>query len=152
MRAGNELGESRERTGERTGNELGSEPGFSIRPKENKCRVGGRGHKPRNRPRFAGRFLRLCPRPHLLRLRPRPERRRSRAAPLNAKTHGTRLQRRKSTAGACNRVQWVAVTDPSGLPLVVLRDRYAGWHTLAAAEARHTLRRAGASPRARPRG
>ena len=28
----------------------------------------------------------------------------------------------------------VAVTDPSGLPLVVLRDRYAGWHTLAAAE------------------
>ena len=28
----------------------------------------------------------------------------------------------------------VAVADPSGLPLVVLRDRYAGWHTLAAAE------------------
>ena len=28
----------------------------------------------------------------------------------------------------------VAVSDPTGLPLVVLRDRYAGWHTLAAAE------------------
>ena len=44
----------------------------------NKCRVGGRGHKPRNRPRFACRFLRLCPRPHLLRLRPRPGKARSR--------------------------------------------------------------------------
>lgn len=28
----------------------------------------------------------------------------------------------------------VAVSDPSGLPLVVLRERYAGWHTLDAAE------------------
>jgi uncharacterized protein GlcG (DUF336 family) len=33
---------------------------------------------------------------------------------------------------ACSQHGWpitVAVTDPSGLPLVVLRDRLAGWHT-----------------------
>ncbi|HQS03996.1 MAG TPA: heme-binding protein [Halothiobacillus sp.] len=33
---------------------------------------------------------------------------------------------------ACGKRGWpitVAVTDPSGLPLVVLRDRLAGWHT-----------------------
>lgn len=59
----------------------------------NKCRVGGRGHKPRNRPRFACRFLRLRPRPHLLRLRPRPEGCVLGCA-LNSKTRGTRLRRR----------------------------------------------------------
>ena len=50
----------------------------SSQPSINKYRVGGRGHEPRNRLRFAGRFLRLCPRPHLLRRRPRPEQQRSR--------------------------------------------------------------------------
>lgn len=37
----------------------------------------------------------------------------------------------------CARRGWqvsVAVSDPSGLPLVMLRDRYAGWHTVDAAE------------------
>ncbi|MBW4047144.1 MAG: heme-binding protein [Proteobacteria bacterium] len=37
---------------------------------------------------------------------------------------------------ACQKQNWqvtVAVTDPSGLPLVLLRDRYAGWHTVDAA-------------------
>lgn len=39
----------------------------------------------------------------------------------------------------CRRLGWqitVAVTDPVGLPLVLLRDRYAGWHTVDAATAK----------------
>lgn len=36
----------------------------------------------------------------------------------------------------CQKRGWqasVTVSDPSGLPLVTLRDRYAGWHTIEAA-------------------
>ncbi len=47
------------------------------------------------------------------------------------------LKAAQAARAECARRGWqvaVAVTDPSGLPLVVLRDRYAGWHTLAAAE------------------
>jgi uncharacterized protein GlcG (DUF336 family) len=36
----------------------------------------------------------------------------------------------------CRKRGWqttIAVTDPSGLPIVTLRDRFAGWHTLEAA-------------------
>ncbi len=47
------------------------------------------------------------------------------------------LKAAQAAKAECGRRGWqvaVAVTDPSGLPLVVLRDRYAGWHTLAAAE------------------
>lgn len=47
------------------------------------------------------------------------------------------LKAAQAAKAECARRGWqvaVAVTDPSGLPLVVLRDRYAGWHTLAAAE------------------
>ena len=71
----------------------------SSAPSINKYRVGGRGHKPRNRLRFAGRFLRLCPCPHLLRLHPRPERQLSRLR-LERHNPGHRLRRRNSTAGA----------------------------------------------------
>ena len=52
------------------------------------------------------------------------------------------LKAAQAAKAECARRGWqvaVAVTDPSGLPLVVLRDRYAGWHTLAAAEGKaHT--------------
>jgi uncharacterized protein GlcG (DUF336 family) len=37
----------------------------------------------------------------------------------------------------CQKHGWqvsVTVADPAGLPLVTLRDRYAGWHTLEAAD------------------
>ncbi len=47
------------------------------------------------------------------------------------------LKAAQAAKAECQMRGWqvaVAVTDPSGLPLVVLRDRYAGWHTLAAAE------------------
>lgn len=47
------------------------------------------------------------------------------------------LKAAQAAKAECSRRGWqvaVAVTDPSGLPLVVLRDRYAGWHTLSAAE------------------
>ncbi len=47
------------------------------------------------------------------------------------------LKAAQAAQAECSRRGWqvsVAVTDPSGLPLVVLRDRYAGWHTLSAAE------------------
>lgn len=47
------------------------------------------------------------------------------------------LKAAQAAKAACGTKGWqvsVAVTDPAGLPLVVLRDRYAGWHTLAAAE------------------
>ena len=47
------------------------------------------------------------------------------------------LKAAQAAKAECARRGWqvaVAVTDPSGLPLVVLRDRYAGWHTLATAE------------------
>ena len=52
-------------------------------------------------------------------------------------TPATALKAAQAAQAECARHGWqvsVAVTDPSGLPLVVLRDRYAGWHTLAAAE------------------
>ena len=52
-------------------------------------------------------------------------------------TPGIALKAAQAAKAECGRRGWqvaVAVTDPSGLPLVVLRDRYAGWHTLAAAE------------------
>ncbi|WP_407276703.1 GlcG/HbpS family heme-binding protein [Halothiobacillus sp. DCM-1] len=47
------------------------------------------------------------------------------------------LKAAQAAKAECAKRGWqisVAVTDPSGLPLVVLRDRLAGWHTLAAAE------------------
>lgn len=47
------------------------------------------------------------------------------------------LKAAQAAKATCGNKGWqvtVAVTDPAGLPLVVLRDRYAGWHTLAAAE------------------
>ena len=47
------------------------------------------------------------------------------------------LKAAQAAKAECQTRGWqvtVAVSDPSGLPLVVLRDRYAGWHTLAAAE------------------
>lgn len=47
------------------------------------------------------------------------------------------LKAAQAARAECSRRGWqvaVAVSDPSGLPLVVLRDRYAGWHTLSAAE------------------
>ncbi|MDE2119486.1 MAG: heme-binding protein [Betaproteobacteria bacterium] len=47
------------------------------------------------------------------------------------------LKAAQAAKAECARRGWqatVAVTDPSGLPLVLLRDRYAGWHTVAAAE------------------
>ncbi len=52
-------------------------------------------------------------------------------------TPQTALKAAQAAQAECVQRGWqvaVAVTDPSGLPLVVLRDRYAGWHTLAAAE------------------
>lgn len=47
------------------------------------------------------------------------------------------LKAAQAAKAECARRGWqvsVAVSDPSGLPLVVLRDRYAGWHTVPAAE------------------
>ncbi len=52
-------------------------------------------------------------------------------------TPETALKAAQAAKAECAKRGWqvaVAVTDPSGLPLVVLRDRYAGWHTVAAAE------------------
>ena len=52
-------------------------------------------------------------------------------------TPETALKAAQAAKAECVKRGWqvaVAVTDPAGLPLVVLRDRYAGWHTLAAAE------------------
>jgi uncharacterized protein GlcG (DUF336 family) len=52
-------------------------------------------------------------------------------------TPETALKAAQAAKAECAKRGWqvaVAVTDPSGLPLVLLRDRYAGWHTVAAAE------------------
>ncbi|MBN2692899.1 MAG: heme-binding protein [Burkholderiaceae bacterium] len=52
-------------------------------------------------------------------------------------TPETALKAAQAARAECAKRGWqvaVAVTDPSGLPLVILRDRYAGWHTVAAAE------------------
>lgn len=52
-------------------------------------------------------------------------------------TPETALKATQAATAECVRRGWqvaVAVTDPSGLPLVLLRDRYAGWHTVEAAE------------------
>ena len=47
------------------------------------------------------------------------------------------LRAAQAAKAECAKRGWqvsVAVSDPAGLPLVMLRDRYAGWHTVAAAE------------------
>ncbi|MDY0329722.1 MAG: heme-binding protein [Thiomonas sp.] len=47
------------------------------------------------------------------------------------------LKAAQAAKAECVKHGWqvaVTVTDPSGLPLVMLRDRFAGWHTVAAAE------------------
>jgi uncharacterized protein GlcG (DUF336 family) len=47
------------------------------------------------------------------------------------------LKAAQAAKAECQKRGWqvtVVVTDPSGLALVMLRDRYAGWHTVAAAE------------------
>ncbi|WP_449370905.1 GlcG/HbpS family heme-binding protein [Thiomonas sp.] len=47
------------------------------------------------------------------------------------------LKAAQAAKAECVKRGWqvaVTVTDPSGLPLVMLRDRFAGWHTVAAAE------------------
>lgn len=52
-------------------------------------------------------------------------------------TPETALKAAQAAKAECVKRGWqvaVAVADPSGLPLVVLRDRFAGWHTVAAAE------------------
>ncbi len=52
-------------------------------------------------------------------------------------TPETALKAAQVAKAECAKRGWqvaVAVTDPSGLPLVLLRDRFAGWHTVAAAE------------------
>jgi uncharacterized protein GlcG (DUF336 family) len=52
-------------------------------------------------------------------------------------TPETALKAAQAAQAECVKRGWqvaVAVTDPSGLPLVMLRDRFAGWHTVAAAE------------------
>ncbi|MBV1703003.1 MAG: heme-binding protein [Hyphomicrobiales bacterium] len=52
-------------------------------------------------------------------------------------TSATALKAAQAARAECAKRGWqvtVAVTDPSGLPIVVLRDRFAGWHTVAAAE------------------
>ncbi|CQR31659.1 MAG: heme-binding protein [Thiomonas sp.] len=52
-------------------------------------------------------------------------------------TPETALKAAEAAKAECVKRGWqvaVAVTDPSGLPLVMLRDRFAGWHTVAAAE------------------
>lgn len=46
------------------------------------------------------------------------------------------LKAAQAASAECEKQGWqvaVALTDASGLPLVVLRNRYAGWHTLDAA-------------------
>lgn len=46
------------------------------------------------------------------------------------------LQAAQAAQAECRKQGWqvtVAVTDASAVPLVVLRDRFAGWHTVAAA-------------------
>ncbi|WP_079415406.1 GlcG/HbpS family heme-binding protein [Thiomonas intermedia] len=47
------------------------------------------------------------------------------------------LKAAQAAKAECAKRGWqvaVTVTDPSGLPLVMLRDRYAGWHTVEAAD------------------
>lgn len=51
-------------------------------------------------------------------------------------TPETALKAALAAQDECRKHGWqstVSVVDPAGLPLVVLRDRYAGWHTLEAA-------------------
>lgn len=51
-------------------------------------------------------------------------------------TPETALKAAIAAKAECQKRNWqvsVSVTDPSGLPLVMLRDRYAGWHTVEAA-------------------
>jgi uncharacterized protein GlcG (DUF336 family) len=46
------------------------------------------------------------------------------------------LKAAQAAKAECEKRGWqvtVTVTDPSGLPLVMLRDRYAGWHTVEVA-------------------
>ncbi|MGA7181278.1 MAG: heme-binding protein [Thiobacillaceae bacterium] len=46
------------------------------------------------------------------------------------------LKAAQAARAECQKRGWqvaVSVTDPAGLPLVMLRDRYAGWHTVEAA-------------------
>ena len=46
------------------------------------------------------------------------------------------LKAAQAAKAECQKRGWqvtVTVTDPAGLPLVMLRDRYAGWHTVEAA-------------------
>ncbi len=46
------------------------------------------------------------------------------------------LQAAQAAKSECEKRGWqvtVAVADPAGLPLVMLRSRYAGWHTVEAA-------------------
>jgi uncharacterized protein GlcG (DUF336 family) len=48
----------------------------------------------------------------------------------------TALKAAQAALGECRKRGWqvsVTVSDPAGLALVTLRDRYAGWHTLEAA-------------------
>lgn len=48
----------------------------------------------------------------------------------------TALRAAQAAQAECRNRGWqatIAVTDPSGLPIVTLRDRFAGWHTLEAA-------------------
>lgn len=51
-------------------------------------------------------------------------------------TPETALKAAIAAKDECQKRHWqvsVTVADPSGLPLVMLRDRYAGWHTVEAA-------------------
>ena len=51
-------------------------------------------------------------------------------------TPETALKAALAAKEECQKRHWqvsVTVADPSGLPLVMLRDRYAGWHTVEAA-------------------
>lgn len=54
-------------------------------------------------------------------------------------TPETALKAAQAAKAECERRGWqisVAVTDPAGLTVVLLRDRFAGWHTLEAATAK----------------
>ena len=51
-------------------------------------------------------------------------------------TPETALKAALATQAECQKRGWqvsVTITDPSGLPQVMLRDRFAGWHTVEAA-------------------
>ena len=52
-------------------------------------------------------------------------------------TPETALKAALAAKTECRKHGWqvtVTVTDPAGLPLVTLRDRYAGWHTIETAD------------------